>query len=136
MEEKKKGGKRRGAGRKSLLNKKEQVSIYVEKNKILMFGNLDKMKLSLYDYIDKHLGFGEERNGEPQAISDTTKRLLEPTHLFVPKNEHITITRSPEQWHELKRDCQSTEEWLEVKEQLLAATNLSDKQKQIIINTP
>lgn len=46
------------------------------------------------------------------------------------------ITRSAEQWHELKRGCESAEEWATVKWQIENATNLSAKQKQTIINTP
>lgn len=46
------------------------------------------------------------------------------------------ITRSAEQWHELKRACESAEEWATVKYQIQNAENLSEKQKQTIINTP
>lgn len=54
MENKKQiGGKRKGAGRKPVLSKKVQVSLYVEGAKILKFGCEDKMKTHLYDVIDK-----------------------------------------------------------------------------------
>jgi hypothetical protein len=46
------GGKRKGAGRKPVLSKKVQVSLYVEGAKILKFGNEDKMKAHLHDVID------------------------------------------------------------------------------------
>jgi hypothetical protein len=52
MEEKKKGGSRKGAGRKPVLHKKKQVSLYVEPIKFLPFGSEDKMKDHLYDVID------------------------------------------------------------------------------------
>lgn len=57
MEEKKQvGGKRKGAGRKPVLSKKKQISLYVEGNKILRFGGDEKMKTHLYGVIDT---FGE-----------------------------------------------------------------------------
>lgn len=61
MEEKKQGGKRRGAGRKPVLHKKKQISLYVEGSKIAKFGNEEKMKEHLYGVIDK---FGVEPNYE------------------------------------------------------------------------
>lgn len=58
MENKKQlGGKRKGAGRKPVLSKKKQVSLYVEGSKIIKFGNEEKMKDHLYGVID---GFGKE----------------------------------------------------------------------------
>ena len=52
--EKKIGGKRKGAGRKPVLNKKKQVSLYIESGKILKFGNEEKMKMQLYKFIDQY----------------------------------------------------------------------------------
>lgn len=53
MEEKKKqGGKRRGAGRKPVMSKKKQISLYVEGAKILKFGNEEKLKAHLYGVIE------------------------------------------------------------------------------------
>lgn len=55
MEQKKQlGGKRKGAGRKPVLSKKKQISLYVEGSKILKFGNEDKMKTFLYKNIDDY----------------------------------------------------------------------------------
>lgn len=59
MEEKKQGGKRLGAGRKPVLSKKKQISLYVEGSKIIKFGNEEKMKVQIYKFID---GFGVEVN--------------------------------------------------------------------------
>ena len=62
MEEKKKqGGKRRGSGRKPVLSKKKQISLYVEGNKVIKFGSEEKMKEHLYGIIDK---FGVQPNYE------------------------------------------------------------------------
>ncbi|MES2382331.1 MAG: hypothetical protein V4538_14895 [Bacteroidota bacterium] len=49
---KQKGGKRLGAGRKPVLSKKKQISLYVEGSKILKFGNDEKMKKYLYKVIE------------------------------------------------------------------------------------
>ena len=65
MENKKQiGGKRRGAGRKPVLSKKKQISLYVEGAKVVKFGSEEKMKVHLYDIIDK---FGVEPNYENPA---------------------------------------------------------------------
>jgi len=56
MENKKQiGGKRRGAGRKPVLSKKKQISLYVEGIKILKFGSEEKLKDKLYDFINGEL---------------------------------------------------------------------------------
>ena len=58
MENKKQlGGKRKGAGRKPVLNKKKQISLYVEGNKVIKFGSEEKMKEHLYSIIET---FGNE----------------------------------------------------------------------------
>lgn len=58
-------------------------------------------------------------------------------HTDEPKQyQERVILRSAEQWHELKRDCASREEWEQIKEQINSASNLSSKQKQFIISTP
>jgi hypothetical protein len=54
MEEKKQGGKRKGAGRKPVLHKKKQISLYVEGGKILKFGNVEKYKEFLYKKTDEY----------------------------------------------------------------------------------
>jgi hypothetical protein len=59
------------------------------------------------------------------------------THSFsgiVEEKKPLEIKRTVEQWITLKRECQTMEEWAEIKNQILTATNLSDKQKQFIIN--
>lgn len=58
MENKKQlGGKRKGAGRKPVLSKKKQVSLYVEGVKIIKFGNEEKLKEEVYRFID---GYGKD----------------------------------------------------------------------------
>lgn len=59
-----KGGKRLGAGRKPVLNKKKQVSLYVEGVKMLKFGGEEKMKEYLYGVIDN---FGNDATTPPTA---------------------------------------------------------------------
>ena len=62
MENKKQiGGKRRGAGRKTVLSKKKQYSFYVEGLQVLKFGSEEKFKKAVTDFI---YGFGKEVNYE------------------------------------------------------------------------
>ena len=87
--ESKKGGKRLGAGRKPVLNKKKQVTLYVENNKILPFGGEDKMKDHLYGVID---GFGQP----VQAIQDLTRPTNEIKPFEQPKtNYEVKVTPQP-----------------------------------------
>jgi len=59
MEQKIKGGKREGSGRKPMsnLSKKTTSSIYEEGSKVLKFGNAEKLKTKLQEFIDE---FGAE----------------------------------------------------------------------------
>lgn len=54
MEQKKLGGKRKGAGRKPVLSKKKQVSLYIEGSKFLKFGSEEKMKELIYQFVDNY----------------------------------------------------------------------------------
>ena len=70
MEEKKQGGKRRGAGRKPVQSKKKQISLYVEGGKILRFGNEEKLKEKVYGFIDsfgENEGLNSEINYTPNS---------------------------------------------------------------------
>jgi hypothetical protein len=57
MEQNKRGGKRLGAGRKPIGDKKKPITLYVENNKIYPFGGEEQMKGKLYEFIS---GFGKE----------------------------------------------------------------------------
>jgi hypothetical protein len=50
--ENKRGGLRKGAGRKPTDNPKQTITLYVEKKKIWAFGNEEKLKSALYDFIN------------------------------------------------------------------------------------
>jgi len=54
MEEKKRGGKRLGAGRKPIGNKKKPITIYVETNKLYPFGGEEMLKKGLIKFIDEY----------------------------------------------------------------------------------
>jgi hypothetical protein len=47
------GGKRKNAGRKPVLDKKVQVSFYIEASKIEKFGGLEEFKAKIIAHIDK-----------------------------------------------------------------------------------
>lgn len=60
MENKKQiGGKRRGAGRKPVLSKKKQFSFYIEGAQVVKFGNEEKFKKIVTDFI---YGYGIEKD--------------------------------------------------------------------------
>lgn len=92
MEQSKKGGKRNGAGRKPVDNPKEQVTLYVPKKSIWLFGNKDKLKTALYDFIDtKH-------EDEPKAeIRDLTQPTREIKAYEQPKTNFSVNTVPPTQ---------------------------------------
>jgi len=50
---KKSGGKRSNAGRKPVLDKKVQISFYIEQSKIDKMGGLEEFKLKILAYIDR-----------------------------------------------------------------------------------
>jgi len=82
MEENKRGGKRMGAGRKPLADKKKTVSLYVEEKKIWHFGSEQKLKDRLYDFID-----GNTIEQPPEnIINDLTK----PTNNIKPHEQPKT----------------------------------------------
>jgi hypothetical protein len=86
MEEKKRGGKRLGAGRKSAQSKKKQISIYVEGSKILKFGSEEKMKEAIYEFINK---FGDKNIVDSNQLTGNYE---------APKINH----NSPAMWLEQK----------------------------------
>ena len=119
MENKKQlGGKRRGAGRKPVLSKKKQISLYVEGVKIIKFGNEEKMKDSLYDFINK---FGETAivYTIPTADAYDGKKMDKITH------------DEPAQWVEPK----STVTGLPPKPELAGIGNADDFQDEILATT-
>jgi hypothetical protein len=56
MEEKKKGGKRKGAGRKPTSDPKLTIPFYVARSKILIFGSSEKLKEKVNAFIDNYEG--------------------------------------------------------------------------------
>jgi len=52
MEQKKQGGKRLGAGRKPIGDKKTPYTFYVENKKVFPFGGEEKFKQAVYEFID------------------------------------------------------------------------------------
>lgn len=93
MEEKKQGGKRRGAGRKPVQSKKKQISLYVEGGKIFKFGNEEKMKTYLYSLIDEF--------GQMGKISEKIDYSKTPIFYDAPKVDK-PIHDEPPIWQEAK----------------------------------
>lgn len=79
MNENNRGGRRLGAGRKPTDNPKEVVTLYVETKAIYPFGNKDKLKGKLYDFISGY--------GKPEIkVQDLTK----PTNEIKPPEQPQT----------------------------------------------
>lgn len=90
MENKKQvGGKRRGAGRKPVLSKKVQISLYVEGSKILKFGNEEKYKEFLYKQTDE---FGEEKLESEIKFSPITEKSFDGTNTNAAKLDEVAIS--------------------------------------------
>lgn len=49
-----KGGKRLGAGRKPVIERKQQVCLYIQPKYFYRFGNEEKMKEKLYEFIENY----------------------------------------------------------------------------------
>lgn len=133
MEENKRGGKRIGSGRKPITNPKVQVTLYVEKNKIWVFGNVDKMKTEIYGFIS-NFGIVKEKEQPEQTYTAVTARVypLTTNESYVPKQ--TSVNRTPYEWVELKReitegDNDAYQKWIM---ELDADTSLTKKEKQLI----
>jgi hypothetical protein len=51
MKKNKRGGARKGAGRKSMKDKKQSVSIWMRPSEIKREGGIKKVKLKMYDVV-------------------------------------------------------------------------------------
>jgi len=99
MEEKKQGGKRLGAGRKPLADRKIPVTLYVENKKIFVFGNEQKLKDAVYGFIDGKAKVVETVHSPDTsgAFQDLTKPTNEMKPLDQPKtNNEVKIPPKPE----------------------------------------
>lgn len=131
------GGKRKGAGRKPVLSKKKQISLYVEGSKILKFGNEEKYKDFLYRKTDE---FGnEELNTEinylptsPTAY-DAAKvsRVTHDEPAMWQEAKPVTF-KSVTEWVQEKRQIEDEDEFIVWEKKLDADTLLTDKQKKLI----
>lgn len=124
------GGKRRGAGRKPILHKKKQVSLYVEGSKIVKFGSEDKMKEHLYEVIDK---FGVATNYE-NPVSELKNLPAYSVHDIRPNLEVKApiIKKSVNEWIAEKREMELPEQYEAFIDRLNADTYLTPKEKTAI----
>lgn len=134
MEEKKKGGKRLGAGRKPVLHKKKQVSLYIEPVKFLPFGSEDKMKQHLYSFIDS---FSKEEpkieysKATPESYNGKKVELTNDEQLIFSKPK-IALKRTPAHWVELRRECADADEYAQWLDNLENDPYLTAKEKKEI----
>lgn len=93
MEEKKQGGKRLGAGRKPIADKKIPVTLYVENKKIFTFGSEQKLKDAVYSWIDGKI----IEHARVAQIKDLTQPTNEIKPFEQPKtNYEVKIPPKPE----------------------------------------
>lgn len=93
-----KGGKRLGAGRKPVTERKQQVSLYIQPKKFIKFGSEAKMKEKLYEYID-NFGEGVLPVGQPKVYDD----------LLVNKNYFSDEPKQPAEPN--KKELSNFESW-------------------------
>jgi len=126
MEQNKQGGKREGAGRKPTDNPKKAVTIYVAKKKIYPFGNEEKLKGKIYEFID---GFSVAKETPPLSL----RTELEETRGIVDTVKPLSFKapKSAAQYLELKRECETADQWKELWEEI-NSSHLSFKEKQIL----
>lgn len=138
MENKKQvGGKRRGAGRKPVLHKKKQISLYVEARTILKFGSEEKYKEFLYKKTDEY--GNEDLNTEinylptsPNAYDGKKMDKVtydEPVMWAEPKQ---VVFKSVAEWVQEKRQIGDEDEFIQWEKKLDANPILTDKEKKFI----
>jgi hypothetical protein len=133
MEQKNHGGKRRGAGRKSVIDKKQQVVLYVPGKDVLKFGSPDKLKDNLKKFIDE-FGGDSKINYQPttEASYDGKKFTPvddEPLKFEKPK---IALKRTPAHWVELRRECSDADEYAQWLQNLENDPHLTAREKKEI----
>lgn len=111
MELKQQGGKRRGAGRKAVLDKKKQICFYVLGATIIKFGGEDKLKENVNRFIDN---FGKEKVELPRPLFYDSKKMDKITH------------DEPAMWEEVKPYINQFDFY---KEEILQTTYSGDLQK-------
>ena len=128
--ETKRGGKRIGAGRKPIAEKKVAITIYVKGSTILNIGSIETTK----EYI-----YGNLENYSENASVDLN-RSISPL-ISYSKSERVdqwqepkkVLVRSFEQYNQLKLDCENQEDWSLLSEEI-RNSSLSTKQKSFLLN--
>jgi len=135
MKEITRGGKREGAGRKATGKKKITVNIYVDREYVFKFGNIEKMKSSLYQYI---ADFGKQPDSKPQPAQETKVTPVEPPfqpyQQKMPANGFISVPVLMAKYFQRKKDCLSEEEWHSLLIEIENDAHISSKQKQLLKN--
>ena len=126
--EPKRGGKREGAGRKPSGVEKKTISIYVEKGAIYKFGNEDKLKEKLYDFVS---GYGVQDLNKPTNVMQPQEQPQ--TNFSIDTTSKPLSPRKPMlEWIAEKKALETEdqyEKWLKLLE---ADDWLTDGQKAVI----
>lgn len=139
MEEKKKGGKRLGAGRKPLptMQKRTALTVFPKNEDLVFFGDKKKMAEKVIEFISSYGRNAVQPNTaipeapKVQVVQDAPLSFdaLKSQTNAVPQNGLKTF----EQWQLAKRECETDEDWEKIKAGIKAAPNLSIKQKDLLI---
>lgn len=114
--------------KKPLLEKKQRVQMCIEQKYILKFGNEIKLKLKLIEFIEN---YGTEKKPEVQA-SVQQKPVFNIPNTYFEKPKKIVLKRTPQQWVELRRECNSTSEYIKWLEEFENDTFLTANEKKQI----
>lgn len=87
--EKQKGGKRKGAGRKPVEVKKEAITIYADISK---FGSKDVARMAIYKFLDGELTFIGQTSPIPLAVTSESMSLMRPKPNNKPKTQPPTLS--------------------------------------------
>jgi RNase adaptor protein for sRNA GlmZ degradation len=131
MELNKRGGKRVGAGRKPVTNRKKVVTLYVPILEIVKFGNEEKFKIAVYEF-SRNYGMSENKPiVAPVVLNDTMlPKTQEKPNLSPVAGQKVDY------WDffiKKKQECESEEDWREIKTQIENCQFLTQKQRDTII---
>lgn len=139
MEQKIHGGNRKGAGakKKSVLDKRQPVTVYPLGKDILKFGDIEKMKEKLMDFIENYedeskINYHPVTKDSFEGKKNYLVRADEPAKFLQPEKKNIAIKRNTLQWVELRRACENSEDFEKWLDDLENDTFLSKREKDQI----
>jgi uncharacterized iron-regulated protein len=130
----KRGGKRVGAGRKPIAEKKKAITIYLKGGTVLKFGSEDAIKQKLVEYAETYNEKSDGKNVATHKLNEVAQRDRPNEDYFSPPKEikKRVLVRSFEQYVVLKKDCADSEEWAVLADEI-RNSYLTEKQKALLL---